>query len=718
MERMGLMSIPNKIKSRPGSTLVVIIIVLLMMSLLAGAMYTLNSTSFFGQAGSVGARNAFYLAEAGYRFAASEAIRGTNTNNTLLGMNGQTYTLDTGGQFSLVFTPYYFKVTSVLGNTLVAETYYGQATTSIPTGAGQIEVGGTVIPYVSASIVGNQVTFVSSGGWGSAAADDVVLLSAQKADAAAVPEGGDLVLGSTGGLPAFNGIIKIQGATKNYRYARLQGNTLKNIRMEESTDSWEAPPSAVGTHVVLTEFTELRSTGQYGTGTFTAQRDVNYYLPVKLAAGGGGALEEFGDEPYTVTPPSADHWDVDGTTSDVVQARYYDPGGGSSDTFISTDIRIKGYHERSESGETIRFNFVNFKWGPETVGGDNIVDFPGAWAAANKTLSYDVQAKCSYNPDIEYASSGILFRWDGASGYGISFLRVASSTDYIPNGVSPTDAGGTKQTDKLLMVLWKRTYSGGVNTQWLAYKWITKTIPSLNYCIFGFCRYYWPSDFQNGWDEYVRGWQYGPDWGTTYDGFFLHDETTIMARVVEHVVNGVKVNDIQVFFGDTNSTLGVGRSPNAINYDVRTLRAAYPRSDSFFSTDPEEGWLDKWPPLDMTNWSSGAGTPEDSGNDYFTSVDAPVTWDRVAPGVTVVNETEMKPVGTVIRDSTFVSPSGAEFAGAGGDADRPEIAVHTFGNTQDSYSEDRKAFFKDIAIKLYKFVPGAGAGGFGASVQK
>ena len=159
------------------------------------------------------------------------------------------------------------------------------------------------------------------------------------------------------------------------------------------------------------------------------------------------------------------------------------------------------------------------------------------------------------------AVSGLNFRWHEVprnsgtyEGYGLAFLLYTYDPalggcgvgyDLIPNSIKPPGQAG-----KLLLVLWEQRVEGGVERRrWLAYS------------VMGT-----PAIFPNpraGADIKVVGAQ------DNVDGL-LNDDTSLYLRVREKFVNGRRVNDLQVLYGDSSPYYPHG--DNAVCVDITRKR--------------------------------------------------------------------------------------------------------------------------------------------------
>jgi hypothetical protein len=183
-----------------------------------------------------------------------------------------------------------------------------------------------------------------------------------------------------------------------------------------------------------------------------------------------------------------------------------------------------------------------------------------SWTDFNH-VDYDVQVKVGWYMGLPAAVSGINFRWHDMGGgkyegYGLSFMRYTYSAagcgggyDYIPNSVKPPGLA-----NKLLLLLWEQRVVGGVERRrWLAYAdlgnpalWAGGATPNANI---------------TGNDRKVVGAQ------DSVDGL-LNDNSLLLVRVRDKFVQGDRVNEINIFYGDASPYYGGQRTPGSICTDV------------------------------------------------------------------------------------------------------------------------------------------------------
>ena len=286
-------------------------------------------------------------------------------------------------------------------------------------------------------------------------------------------------------------------------------------------------------------------------------------------------------------------------------------------------------------------------------------DIKNAWAIS-KYLTYTIQTKIGWGDNLKYAASGICFRWHKVSGkyagYGVSFMQYApasESNDFIPDSMKPDYKFTDDKSDRLLIVLWKQYVQDGIEKrEWLAYKDIT-------------------SDLEVVYDR-------------TYKN--LNDLSSLIVRVIEKNVDGMRVNDIDIFYGDASTKNSEGDTL----WNNTKRKHYYPTFTDDAHTDPIT-----WPIWDFDNWTIT--------DDMFTVVDnvsvaaSPVAgadyWvvNPFAYNVWLVADSH------VIRTNDFLSPSSTY----GDSEDRPEIGLCVFGDVG-SVEDGNDAFvgFADFAVQL------------------
>lgn len=495
-------------------------------------------------------------------------------------------------------------------------------------------------------------------------------------------------------LPSRNGFFRIASEPDRlYRYLRFDSNTstLENIIGSGHDDFPVVFVDEDLADVVASAKLVIR--GEFpGSGYLNVARSVTYWWPLPEEALAtfdpddfpGGQRPDYKalikkGAPFRLTNDDDDDDYGDyGDHSRIVRGRH-DPGSG-----YTYDLIVGGYDDyldlEDELDQEIRYQYVPFKRSTANL------DMVRARELNNDFLSYDVQVKVATGPRLSYASMGFMFRgkrqesYDNGdfyySGYGISFMRynwpityydndgVHDDRDFIPPGVKPDTGVAGNEKDSLLLVLWEQT--GHTTWQWLAYKNLEKLVPH----------------------TFVRGQQH------LGDGYFIHHDSTLMIRVVERMVAGVRSNDIQLFFGDArwSSNNQASRLQDNNAFNVNENRFGYHQRLS--PTDGEELW--RWPSLpniSATHWNNDS--------DWFSAVE----WDRVNPASSATATRHLDETGkfSIIRDAGHTS-----LGFSNNQVRRPELVLHVFGNTasfdDDDPCSDYKAcgpvHFNDFAVRL------------------
>ena len=269
-----------------------------------------------------------------------------------------------------------------------------------------------------------------------------------------------------------------------------------------------------------------------------------------------------------------------------------------------------------------------------------------------------------------------------------------AAADFIPDGIKPKPANFTParyNIGPLLIVLWERKSDG--TFRWLAYKDITN-------------------------DDYAKGLQdwNAPDGSCTTncvesDGQIINDNVSIYARIQERKVDlgsgfPVKVNDINLFYGDASSRYTTPARPGNVNaYDIKELRRRYAVATPF---EPV------WAPSFLTQWEQSvdyfshieSGTPIDSQPQF--------QWDAVNPNIGPSDISVLRicddsttqcasAANGALRISQLVTPESGTYA-------QPEIGMLACGNLRNS-PDYATAGFAEFAFKMSS-AGGSMTGGF------
>ena len=656
-----------------GGVLVGAIVTMMIMAALGAGMVSQLGTISLHKVRANFAERAMYLAESGVRFAVSEYHRGAQANpanpsageDALMLLDNASRNVPGGGSFTL-------------------------SVSEIDT-AGQGHATGFTIrndyaPPHDIVEVGENLTVLLPG-----------------------------VDGEEQTIPEYYGVMDVGGTEIRYRRFRVESVDPYTGDIQGTLFDVYAPVDlAAGNETDATLLTSddrflIESTGTYGAGLLGVSRTTTGewfdYLGYKGFAprGSSDPLTGVWDDPfpggqkpdYAITPVSGADLGLTQDKSRVFTSNWFvHPQGGF---FRRTFLLVNGFDSLGGNNiHQVRYHYVPFKHNSANLG------LQQAWDFNNQKLSYDIQIKTATSPAFNYGAMGFMFRatrqgqgqdiW--YQGYGISLMRynwpvnVNSARDFIPSNVKPVDSGNNRLNNRLLLVLWEQTAQ---NTwQWIAYKSLHMLNPHTRWCTPPGT---WMS-IQFGqtaanplYDTFVRGGQY------CGDGFFIHDDSTIMIRVVERTVSGQRTNDIQLFFGDArwSSNTQAGRLQNTDAFDVQAGRFGY--EQRFSPVRGEELW--RWPSvpdISSANWNPAE-------NDWFT---AAVPWDHVNPSRTPAPATLMADEAgrnSIIRDGKFTSINFTN-----NQITHPEFVIHTFGHTSTTQTTlmEGRVYFSDLAVRLLK----------------
>jgi hypothetical protein len=626
--------------SSQGGVLIGTVVAMVVMGALGAGMVSMLGTTIFNEVRANHGERAYYLSESGFRYAMS--VYRHNDKQDFLDLDETTFDVDSGGNFKLL-----------------------------------IEESNNSEGY-------DENFYITEASYWDPSTESIIVKDLTTN--ATIPKGSQsrLTLGPSGlNLPERGGLVDIDGEIdgQSIRYYEFDGTTIRGLSDDVILEKIVDPSNPADYNTgKLTPIAKVESTGSFpGSGWLSATRSVTYWWPMSGGggAGDGEAIQPFDGEgyEYQVSPMTTSAWHTSNKKSSISSATYVNPQGG---TYVRTDLRVIGYDSLKDGGQNIRYHYIPFK---HNAAGLN---FFQAWESNINLLSYDAQVKLTTGPNLDNASMGIMFRakeegngnnkW--YSGYGISIIRFDISGDYIPSSIKPTGQEGN-----ILLLLWKQT--GKTTWKWIAYKRLYSLSSTYNcwqtgsgFNCGGTSTWNTPSPF----DGFVRGHQY------TGDGHFIHDDTTIIFRIVESIVGGSRVNDIQVFFGDArwSSDNQNSRSQDNNAYNVEFNRFGYHHR---FAPSGELLW--KWP--STPNISSVNWIPTD--NDWITGIQ----WDAVNTGILL--KEDASGLYSIIRDSSYDSSGFTN-----NQQKNPEIVLHTFGNTTNVYFEPKAApiHFQDFAVRLLK----------------
>jgi len=486
----------NMLSDQKGSVLIALIVTMVVLSSIGAAMVSLTSTSTFSRVGSNSAERAYFLAESGYRYAASRYLNAageTAKDNELVAMHTQqTFTLlNDNGQFQLRVYPYYFKTTGS-GSVTPAATLDATVPGGFPPGltlsTGRLMIGSKFYDYISATHTGSNVTFT----FGSPipqppAGTDVLSVAISRSSNQTVSKGEDINLDSNDyarAFPSRNGTIKVDGHIYAYGEVDLENNRLTGI-YDPAEPNMSPFNVGANTNIILQKFAKLHSTGVFGQGSIQTKREIIFHVPLPTSS--TGEKEEFHD-----TFEDKSHWEPSTLGSHEIKT-------------IAGDKALKVTGMGDVAGAVgAKGSLITLNWKATNV------NLARAHQAAGHYLSYDAQVKIGFDPPPpwtydgmpfpEYYMAGISFRqkYNGDC-YGLSFLHGDNSydrgdiTDGIPDEIVPLN-------DSPMIVLWQQTDSDTVpQRKWLAYKELSGTTV------------YFSDDVESG----TNGWSANGLWNIT-----------------------------------------------------------------------------------------------------------------------------------------------------------------------------------------------------------
>ncbi|MGD2272708.1 MAG: prepilin-type N-terminal cleavage/methylation domain-containing protein, partial [Desulfobacterales bacterium] len=442
-----------------GNVLVGLVVIMLIFAALTAGMVSLTSTSTSSQVTANSTARAYYLAESGFRYAASEYLNTTDIdsdseleddrNVTLDGIHNVEFTLSNPDEkFRVRFYPYYYTTAIIhtAGTTnLLVTKFTGEKPADLTVPAtGKLEIGSYIYDYTAYDDISG--TFTLTANISETINDEMIVRpAANPSGAGTMTQNGDLTLADAAAFPGRNGKFKLNGI--KYGYVTRNGNTLENITDANDPGSSFSVSYDSSTDVVCEPFLRVVSLGTVGQNELKATRRITYNAPLPAPPTEGERVEFF--DPFDDTSA----WNAATLGSQTV-------------VDISGENVLKVTGGSSGMGST-QSSLVSINWSSTNI------NFASAHKLAGNYLSYDTQVKVGFDavpavplgPDgiPMYYAAGISFRLDeNQNFYGISFLRGSNAAaDEIDNLLVPED-------DINLIVLWQQT-GDGTTRKWLAY---------------------------------------------------------------------------------------------------------------------------------------------------------------------------------------------------------------------------------------------------------
>lgn len=529
--RLIFMKKSMAIHNERGSVLIGLIVTMVIMAFLGAAMVSLTSTSGLNQAYGSISQKAYYLAESGFRYAASQFANIADISSPLNGkndeqnskandLNGRTLTM-AEGSIKLNVTPFHYAASAAaaVGATTLSVAFPGgtPAHFAIPT-SGSIRILTQTWNSVTSTYTAytDTYTYTTTGCAAAGCTGSPVTLTLspglvravpawQSISVIARPSSGQTVTPTTGTdhltltkpeagfyMPERNGKFTIPGNSVVYKYTYRDNfnstaltTTLYGISNSLTPTSSTPFTVTTASSIIPNDFFGIASTGTAGA----VSRTINYITPVDIAAptGVAGEIATYADS-FTagVNPGSAgSNWYA--ATAGTYSVATTVVGGEKSDgtTGAAGKAALQLTTSTAYGGtpgdiwgngftpNDMYFSLIALQWS------QNYANFYGSWLGHAQTLSYDAQVKMKL-PQIDYYMAGMVFRLNlvasgltGSSWLGAAFLRgneAAATEDGIETGVVPV-------ANVPVIVLWKKDVGGDLGTmQWIAYKIISGTI--------------------------------------------------------------------------------------------------------------------------------------------------------------------------------------------------------------------------------------------------
>jgi hypothetical protein len=459
-----------------GAILLTLIAVMVVFSALSAVMITMFGSTSLGQATGSNVMRAYYLAESGFRYAASTYINAadeTARENLMLAMHNQEYTLSGNeGKFRLSVYPYYARSTQLPnGNELTTKLSGG-----FPVPEGDFVSGSWVkVQRPDGVVTYNRISHVSSqepntlrfyqisaagspgsplvwgDSYGTGSLITPVCLPDRNFNDRRLylnPDGSyDLAYTAGTGALAFperNGTfsVRFEGEPtprilsyrqKNLNTGRFEGisdtggRNLPTVRMVD--------PGSIAPYqnfIELAKFVRLESTGILGAGAAAVSRKITYEIPLGYmpAAPKTEMKEQFGS--------SLANW-FTGSEASHIGTQAIEGGALRVTSAKTTNV------SPASSCLLFRENQIALDWQKAFSSSGAQENFKTEWSRAGRYLSYDVQAKLKLDSTNQIYAGGLSFRLDEA-GNSLGFTILSSvpgfyttngcDRDGIPNGMT------------------------------------------------------------------------------------------------------------------------------------------------------------------------------------------------------------------------------------------------------------------------------------------
>ncbi|KPJ76747.1 MAG: hypothetical protein AMJ54_10430, partial [Deltaproteobacteria bacterium SG8_13] len=463
------------ISGQRGNVLVGLIVTMLVFAAMAAGMVSMTATSTTSQVASNNTSRAYYVAESGFRYAASQYLNALDANGrygsedeknaALESMHSRTYNISgDGGQFQVEIYPHYLTVNGdhILNASVLQSKFSGgqPADFSMPTlgSTAKLSINGNIYSYFTYN-QGSGIFNSLSPGLVEPVYDNAVIRPVgMPAASTTMSKNGTLPLAYGFFFPEISGKFRIDGVT--YAYKKRNGNVLTDITDANDPDRTFSISVTTATDVIVEPYLQVRTTGTVGQGDLAATREIVYNTPLP-----GDPEKAFKVEYY-------DPFDDDQNMAAATYGSFAigDAGGDSAlkVTGLSTSNPL------SPKAALIATNSTKLN-----------VNFASAHRFGGRFLSYDAQAKIGLDEPLtagswsdfneegnapdgfpKYFAAGIAFRLDqNLNTYGIGFMRGSNEFPPLYDNIG-TELVPTDQVP--IVTLWQQTGSGA-SQDWLAY---------------------------------------------------------------------------------------------------------------------------------------------------------------------------------------------------------------------------------------------------------
>ena len=479
-----------------GMVLLGLVLTMIIFAIVGVAIVKMFSSSSINEVLANLAHKAEYIAESGYRYAASQYRNfesGDDKDGILDDLNGNTYpSASDNSRFTLHTKSYFYEYNNTNKVTAFAELPDG---ISDHTGTGKVAVTvdgilSKIMEYQSYSVLGNQITFSAGSAlnldaWPTTGSANRIFPAASPNSAQSSILGTNLILSNSNNdlslLPPEKGTFRIFDEDKYLKYndllqyEKLNGTTLEGVsRIHGTTTQIDI---AATDYIVFQRFVELESVGSVGddTSNIFSSRTISYHVPIEAFSGGAtGPGDDLGQGKEDIFNSA----DVAKLVNDPKFAVL--PGLKQFEAVIqATGTNVNDTDNSITNDGAVSFKFpngiynvhVNINWWRFADLGLGL-NFDQAYKVQANTLSYDLQVKARVWKQMDHVMTGISFRVNnndtgnnGNSYYGASlFFSKPGAEDTIPPWLGLPGTGGLADLDKdtdegetrVYAVLWKR----------------------------------------------------------------------------------------------------------------------------------------------------------------------------------------------------------------------------------------------------------------------